>query len=157
IGRIETDTKGINVLTNGQMTTPEEYANAVISVKDGTVVRVGDVAKVSRGASNRLAAGYFDKDPPVVLIIQKTADSTVVSTADAINALLPELRRLLPADVKINILNDRTKTIRRSIQDIELTLAGSVVLVMLVVLIFLRRGVPTVAAGVAVPLSLAGT
>jgi multidrug efflux pump len=70
---------------------------------------------------------------------------------------MPELHRLLPADVTLTVLNDRTKTIRASIFDIQKTLIASIVLVMVVVLVFLRRGIPTMAAGVAVPLSLAGT
>ncbi len=70
---------------------------------------------------------------------------------------MPELHRLLPADVKLTVLNDRTKTIRASIFDIQKTLIASILLVMAVVFVFLRRGVPTLAAGVAVPLSLAGT
>lgn len=157
IGTLNGADKSTIVTTNGQITKPEDYASLVVKVKNGDVVRIGDVADVSTGTSNRLAAGYYDKDNAVIFILFKTPDANVVKTVDQIYALMPELQRLLPADVKLTVLNDRTTTIKTSIADIQLTLLASVVLVMMVVLIFLRRIVPTLAAGVAVPLSLSGT
>ena len=157
IGTLNGPEKSTIVTTNGQIDKPSDYASLVVKVKNGDVVRIGDIADVSTGTSNRLAAGYFNKDTAVIFILFKTPDANVVNTVDQIYALLPELHRLLPADVKLEVLNDRTKTIKTSIADIQKTLLASVVLVMMVVLIFLRRIVPTVAAGVAVPLSLAGT
>ena len=157
IGTLNGPEKSTIVTTNGQIDKPSDYASLVVKVKSGNVVRIGDIAQVSTGTSNRLAAGYFNKDNAVIFIIFKTPDANVVNTVDQIYALFPELHRLLPADVKLEVLNDRTKSIKASIADIQKTLLASIVLVMMVVLIFLRRIVPTVAAGVAVPLSLAGT
>ena len=157
IGTLNGPEKSTIVTTNGQIDKPSDYASLVLKTKNGNVVRIGDIAQVSTGTSNRLAAGYFNKDNAVIFIIFKTPDANVVNTVDQIYALFPELHRLLPADVKIEVLNDRTKSIKASIADIQKTLLASVVLVMMVVLIFLRRIIPTVAAGVAVPLSLAGT
>jgi len=157
IGTLNGPEKSTIVTTNGQIDKPSDYASLVVKVKNGDVVRIGDFSEVSTGTSNRLAAGYYNKDNAVIFIIFKTPDANVVSTVDQIYALFPELHRLLPADVKLEVLNDRTKTIRASIADIQKTLLASIVLVMMVVLIFLRRIIPTVAAGVAVPLSLAGT
>ena len=157
IGTLNGPEKSTIVTTNGQIDKPSDYASLVVKVKNGDVVRIGDIAELSTGTSNRLAAGYFNKDPAVIFILFKTPDANVVDTVDQIYALFPELRRLLPADVKLEVLNDRTKSIKASIGDIQKTLLASVALVMMVVLIFLRRIVPTVAAGVAVPLSLAGT
>ena len=157
IGTLNGPEKSTIVTTNGQIDKPSDYASLVVKVKNGDVVRIGDFSEVSTGTSNRLAAGYYNKDNAVIFIIFKTPDANVVNTVDQIYALFPELHRLLPADVKLEVLNDRTKTIRASIADIQKTLLASIVLVMMVVLIFLRRIIPTVAAGVAVPLSLAGT
>lgn len=157
IGTLDGPDKSTIVTTNGQISKPEEYSPLVVKVKGGNVVRIGDVADVSSGTSNRLSAGYFNSNPAVIFIIFKTPDANVIQTVDQIDALMPELRRLLPADVDLEVLNDRTKTIRASIADIEKTLLASIALVMVVVLIFLRRGIPTLAAGLAVPLSLAGT
>jgi multidrug efflux pump len=157
VGSLDGPDKSTTIVVNGQITRPADYAALVVKVKGGDVVRIGDVAKVSTGTSNRLAAGYHNRSPAVIFIIFKTAEANVIETADRIHALMPELHRLLPADVELKVLNDRTKMIRTSIFDIQLTMIASIALVMLVVFVFLRRGVPTLAAGVAVPLSLAGT
>ena len=156
-GTLDGPDKSTVVVTNGQIAKPSDYAALVVKVKNGDVVRVGDVAQVSTGTSNRLSAGYFNSSPAIIFIIFKTADANVIQTVDQIYKLMPELHRLLPADVELHVLNDRTKTIRASIFDIQKTLIASILLVMVVVFVFLRRGVPTLAAGVAVPLSLAGT
>ena len=156
-GTLDGPDKSTVVVTNGQIAKPSDYAALVVKVKNGDVVRIGDVAQVSTGTSNRLSAGYFNSSPAIIFIIFKTADANVIKTVDQIYDLMPELHRLLPADVELHVLNDRTKTIRASIFDIQKTLIASILLVMVVVFVFLRRGVPTLAAGVAVPLSLAGT
>jgi multidrug efflux pump len=157
IGVMDGPEKSTIVTVNGQIAKPADYEALVVKVRGGDVVRIGDVAQVSTGTSNRLAAGYFNNSPAIIFIIFKTADANVIETVDNIYGLMPELHRLLPADVTLTVLNDRTKTIRASILDIQMTLIASIVLVMVVVLIFLRRGIPTMAAGVAVPLSLTGT
>ena len=90
-------------------------------------------------------------------VFTKQADANVIDTVDRIYALLPELRQWVPAGLEISVLSDRTQTIRASVRDMQLTLAATVVLVMLVVFLFLRRAAPTAAAGVTVPLALSGT
>jgi multidrug efflux pump len=157
IGVLDGPRKSTIVTTNGQIDQPSDYAALVVKVKNGDVVRIGDIAQVNTGTSNRLASGYYNKDNAVIFIIFKTPDANVVKTVDQFYKLLPELHRLLPADVTLTVLNDRTKTIKASISDIQKTMLASIALVMMVVLIFLRRIIPTIAAGVAVPLSLAGT
>src|SRR6185312_16440188 len=84
-------------------------------------------------------------------------DANVIDTVDRIYRMLPELRQWIPAGLEISVLADRTQTIRASVADMQLTLFATVVLVMLVVFVFLRRAAATIAAGVTVPLSLAGT
>ena len=106
---------------------------------------------------NRYSAAMFNKEPSVLLIITKQADANVIDTVDGIKALIPELKRWIPAGIEISVLSDRRTTIRASVADMQLTLTLSVVLVMLVVFVFLRRASPTMAAGITVPLSLAGT
>ncbi len=147
IGNLDGAEKATIVTTNGQIDKPSDYASLVVKVKNGDVVRIGDFADVSTGTSNRLASGYFNKDNAVIFIIFKTPDANVVQTVDQFYALLPELHRLLPADVKLEVLNDRTKTIRTSIADIQKTLIASIALVMMVVFIFLRRIIPTDCGG----------
>ena len=97
------------------------------------------------------------KKPAVLLIITKTPEANVIDTVDRVKALLPQLREWIPAGIDISILSDRTSTIRASVHDMQWTLAMTIALVMSVVFVFLRRSTPTIAAGITVPLSLAGT
>ena len=99
----------------------------------------------------------FNDQPAILLTITKSADANVIETVDRIRELLPEIKRWIPPGIDISVLSDRTGTLRASVHDMQLTLGLSVVLVMLVVYVFLRRPTPTIAAGITVPLSLAGT
>ncbi|MEJ2124062.1 MAG: efflux RND transporter permease subunit, partial [Alphaproteobacteria bacterium] len=157
LGRFEGSEKAITINTNGQLRTPADYASIVLKNEGGAVVRLGDVAKVENSTANRLSAGWFNKDPAVLLIIRKTPESNAVQTVDAVYDLLPKVKKLLPPDVQIAIMADRTTTLRKSIEDFELTFLASVLLVTFVVFVFMRRRVPTIAAMASVPLSLAGT
>ncbi len=157
LGRIEGSNQAFDLSTGAGLETPEEFASLVVKQEGSAILRLSDVARVQHATSNRLSAGWFNKEPAVLLIIQKTAEGNVVETVDQIRALLPKLQKLVPADVKVSVLSDRTTTIRQSVDDLELTLAASISLVTMVVFLFLRRIVPTTAAMLAVPLSLAGT
>ncbi len=143
--------------TTDRLSTPEDFAGIVVKSGSGTAVKLGDVAAVERGNKSRRAAGWYNKRPSVLLIVTKQPKANVIDTVDRVKALLPELRRWVPAGVDISIFTDRTVTIRAAVRDIQITLLITVALVMGVVLAFLRRATPTLAAGVAVPLSLAGT
>jgi multidrug efflux pump len=146
-----------SIATNDQLRTPPPYNTLVIKTSSGSVVRLSDVATVVQGTRNAQSAAFFNAQPAVLLIITKQPDANVIDTVDRIYELLPELTRWIPADIAISVLSDRTQTIRASVHHMQATLAGSATMVMLVVFLFLRRAAPTVAAGVTVPLSLAGT
>jgi hydrophobe/amphiphile efflux-1 (HAE1) family protein len=145
------------ISTNGQLLTPREYEDLVVKTVGGNVIRLGAISKIEQGVRNRRSAAWFNLQPSVLLIITKQSDANVIDTVDNIRELLPELKRWIPADVEISVLSDRTQTIRASVFDMQLTLAATIALVMLVVFLFLRRTAATVAAGVTVPLSLSGT
>jgi multidrug efflux pump len=158
IGTFDGSARGTSIGTNGQLRTPAEYNPIVVRSSNGSVVRLGDVAKIRQGVRNNLSAAWFNRQPSVLLIITKQANSNVIDTVDRVREVVAGLTPpWVPADLKIETLSDRTITIRASVRDMQLTLAGTVVLVMLVVFLFLRRSTPTIAAGVTVPLSLAGT
>ena len=142
---------------NNQIRQPEDYGNIVVRSAKGTVVRLADVATVERGVRNSRAAGWYNGKPAILITITKQADANVIDTVDRVKALLPEVERWVPAGIDVSIMSDRTVTIRASIADIQHTLLISIALVMLVVFLFLRRTTLTVAAGVTVPLSIAGT
>ncbi|HXE02206.1 MAG TPA: efflux RND transporter permease subunit [Hyphomicrobium sp.] len=158
IGSIDGARQTIILQSNLQMTDPEDYKNIVVkNLPNGDIVRVGDVAKVVLATRNRLSSARFDKKPAVLLIIRKKPEANVINTVDGVKALLPQLKHWIPAGINISILSDRTGTIRASVHDMQWTLGLTILLVMSVVFVFLRRGTPTVAAGITVPLSLAGT
>src|SRR5689334_425275 len=143
--------------TNDQLRRAPDYRDVIVKSSNGTVVRLSDVATVDQSTRNTRSAAWFNKQPSVLLIITKQGDANVIETVDNIKALIPEIKRWIPADIDFSILSDRTGTIRASVHDMQLTLLGTITMVMLVVFLFLRRATPTLAAGITVPLSLAGT
>jgi multidrug efflux pump len=157
LGIIDGDRQAIALETNAQLRTLEDYRNIVVKSVDGNVVRLSAVASVEQGTRNSRSAAMFNGQPAILLTIIKGADANVIDTVDRIRELIPEIKRWIPAGMEISVLSDRTTTLRASVFDMQVTLGLSVVLVMLVVYVFLRRPTPTIAAGVTVPLSLAGT
>ncbi|WP_298138486.1 efflux RND transporter permease subunit [Acidiferrobacter sp.] len=145
------------IVANGQLHTARQYRRIVLEAHGAAIVRLGDVATVVSGVTDTELAAWDGSRPAVLITITKTPDANVIATVDAIKKRLPEIRRALPADIHLHILTDRTTTIRASVHDIEITLLITVVLVLVVVWAFMRRGAPTIAAGVTVPLSIAGT
>ncbi|MGE0767009.1 MAG: efflux RND transporter permease subunit [Hyphomicrobiaceae bacterium] len=157
LGSIDGSDELIAIETNAQLTSVADYENLIVKTTGGIPVRLKDVAEVVQASRNARSAALFNLQPAVLLFITKQPDANVIETVDGVKALLPDIARWIPAGVDITIHSDRTQTIRASVHDMQLTLLLSVALVMLVVLIFLRRVAPTMAAGVTVPLSIAGT
>ncbi|MBX9647765.1 MAG: efflux RND transporter permease subunit, partial [Xanthobacteraceae bacterium] len=142
---------------NKQMRTAAEFRDIIVKSSGGNFVRLSDVAEVEDSVRNSRSIAWFNKQPAVLIQITKQGDANVIETVDRVRALIPELKQWLPGGVEISTLVDRTGTIRASVQDMQWTLLATAFLVMLVVFVFLRRIVPTIAAGVSVPLALAGT
>jgi multidrug efflux pump len=145
------------ISTNKQMRTAAEFRDIIVKSSGGNFVRLSDVAEVEDSVRNSRSIAWFNKQPAVLIQITKQGDANVIETVDRVRALLPELKQWLPAGVEISTLVDRTGTIRASVLDMQYTLLATAFLVMVVVFIFLRRLTPTIAAGVSVPLALAGT
>jgi multidrug efflux pump len=157
LGIIDGDQRAIALEANAQLRKVEDYQNIIIKVVNGNAVRLASVATVEQGTRNSRSAARFNHQPAVLLTIVKGADANVLDTVDRIQEIIPDIRRWIPAGIDVSVLSDRTMTLRASVHDMQLTLALSIALVMIVVYIFLRRPTPTIAAGVTVPLSLAGT
>ena len=145
------------ISTNKQMRTAAEFRDIIVKSSAGNFVRLADVADVEDSVRNSRSIAWFNKQPAVLIQITKQGDANVIDTVDRVRALLPELKQWLPGGVEISTLVDRTGTIRASVLDMQYTLLATAFLVMLVVFVFLRRLTPTIAAGVSVPLALAGT
>ncbi|TBW40119.1 acriflavine resistance protein B [Siculibacillus lacustris] len=155
IERVET------IATSDHLRDPAEFQRVIVRARNGALVRLADVATVTAGVRNTRAVGWYGVKeglkPALLLFVTKQSDANVIDTVDRVRAVIPELKRWIPADVAFHVVNDRTVTIRAGVADTMRTLAISVSLVMVVVVLFLGRLTPTLAAGVTVPLSLSGT
>ncbi len=139
------------------MSQASQYAPLVIKVANGSILRLSDIANVVNATANARLAAWNGKQPAILLSISKQAGANAIETADRIRALLPQLMTWLPPEIQLLVMSDRTVTIRASVEDLQYTLLITVALVLLVVLVFMRRLVPTMAAAVTVPLSISGT
>jgi multidrug efflux pump len=157
VGIFEGERQSETISINKQMRSAAEFRNILIKSANGSFVRLSDVADVEDSVRNMRQVAWFNKQPAVLIQISKQGDANVIDTVDRVKALIPEVRKLIPASVDISVLSDRTGTIRASVDDMQWTLLATAALVMVVVFVFLRRLVPTIAAGVSVPLALAGT
>ncbi len=157
LGTLDGTATAATLATNDQLKAAAEFAPLVLKTVNGAVVRLQDVATVEPSSRNTRSLAMFNRKPAVLLIVTKQADANVLETVDAVKALIPEIKRWVPAGLDIEVLSDRTQTLRASVHDMQITLMITISLVMMVVFVFLRRTTPTVAAGITVPLSLAGT
>jgi multidrug efflux pump len=142
---------------NDQLNSSEQYKPIVVAYRNGGPVRVSDVAKVIDGTENAWLAAWMNTTPAVIVNIQRQPGANIISVVDRIKKLLPQLQASLPSAVKVQILTDRTTTIRASVKDVEFELMLTIVLVVMVIFLFLRNFSATVIPSVAVPLSLIGT
>ena len=142
---------------NDQLKSPEEYANLILAYNNGGPLRLKDVAEIVDGAENERLAAWANENQAVLLNIQRQPGANVIEVVDRIKALLPSITDNLPAGLDVKVLTDRTQTIRASVSDVQHELLISIVLVVLVTFLFLRRFSATIIPSVAVPLSLIGT
>ncbi|MGH9741253.1 MAG: efflux RND transporter permease subunit, partial [Candidatus Acidiferrum sp.] len=142
---------------NDQLISSDSYGPIIVAYRNGAPVRLSDVAKVFDGTENVMQAAWANKTPAVILNIQRQPGANIISVVDHVKALLPQLSASLPASVKIQILTDRTLTIRASVQDVQFTLMLTIALVVMVIFLFLRNLRATVIPALAVPLSIVGT
>src|SRR5437660_389581 len=143
--------------TNDQLLKADDYANLVIAYNNGSPVRVRDVGRAISAPENDLIAGWFNTQRAVLLVIQRQPGANVIQTVNRVKAMLPVLEASIPPAVKVNIISDRTETIRASVSDVQFTLMLTFALVVMVIFIFLRNFWATVIPAVTVPLSLIGT
>ena len=142
---------------NDQLRTVAEYQNLIVAWKNGNPLRLKDVAQIVDGAENQRLAAWADRAPAVILNIQRQPGANVIETVDRVKALLPKLQATLPASIDVQVIADRTTTIRASVNDTQFELLLAVALVVLVIFLFLRSASATLIPAAAVPLSLIGT
>ncbi|MGC3985855.1 MAG: efflux RND transporter permease subunit [Pseudorhodoferax sp.] len=154
---------------NDQLRSVEEYRRLIVAWKDGAPLRLADVARVGDGAEDRFLAAWAGMAcapeqsagcglaPAVLLNIRRQPGANVIAVADQVRALLPQLTATLPAAVKVQVVSDRTESIRASVRDVQKELLFAIALVVLVTFVFLRTLPATIIPSVAVPLSLVGS
>jgi len=156
-GVLDGPRQSFTIGANDQLNSSAQYNGVVVAYKDGAPVRLSDVASAVDGAENVKQAAWMNTTPAVVMNIQRQPGSNIISVADRVKALLNRLQDSLPKSVKVQILTDRTETIRASVADVQFEMMLTIGLVVLVIFLFLRNLSATVIPSVAVPLSLVGT
>ncbi|MGY8526123.1 MdtB/MuxB family multidrug efflux RND transporter permease subunit [Paracidovorax citrulli] len=156
-GSFDGPTRASTIDANDQLRSAEEYRQIIIGYRNGAPIRITDVATIVDGPENARLAAWANGKPAIVLSIQRQPGANVIAVVDRIRALLPQLEAALPASVQVEVLTDRTTTIRASVNDTQFELLLAIALVVMVIFLFLRNIPATIIPGVAVPLSLVGT
>ena len=156
-GTLNSPRQSYTLNTNDQLLNPSAYDDLILAYRNGSPVRVKDLGKAIDGPENNRLAAWYNKKQAIILIIQRQPGANVIETVDRVKAMLPVLQASIPPAIKIDVVSDRTETIRSSISDVQFTLMLSVALVVMVIFLFLRNFWATVIPAVTVPLSLIGT
>ncbi|MFO1295173.1 MAG: efflux RND transporter permease subunit [Rubrivivax sp.] len=156
LGTLEGPRQTLTLTANRQMTSAAEYAELIVSVKGGSPVRLRDVALVEDSFEQVKTSATFNGETSISLAILRQPDANTVAVVDAVKAALRDIKAQLPASVQMSINNDRSVSIRDSLHDVTLTMLGTIVLVVLVIFLFLRRFVATVIPTLSLPVSLLG-
>ena len=143
--------------TSGQLLKADEYESIVVAYRNGSPVRLNEVAHVYAGVENERSAGWYNGARTIYLAVQRQPGTNTVEVVDRIKALLPTLEQQLPASVKLNVRSDRSVPIRESVDDVKFTLALTICLVVLVIFLFLRNVSATIIPSLALPFSIVGT
>ncbi|TAM33860.1 MAG: MdtB/MuxB family multidrug efflux RND transporter permease subunit [Burkholderiaceae bacterium] len=156
-GNFDGPTRASTIDANDQLRSAAEYRNLVIAYKNGAPIRISDVADVVDSAENVRLAAWANTTPAIIMNIQRQPGANVIGVVDSIKKILPTLQATLPGAIEVQVLTDRTTTIRASVRDVEFELLLSVALVVMVIFVFLRNVPATLIPSFAVPLSLIGT
>jgi multidrug efflux pump len=156
-GEVSNNTTSWVFNDNDQLFTADQYRPLIVAYRNGGPVRLGDVADVQDSVADVHNLGLANGKPGVLVVIFRQPGANIIATVDRVRALMPYLQSSISPAIKLDVVMDRTVTVRASVKDIESTLLISIVLVILVVFVFLRTVRATVIPSIAVPLSLVGT
>ncbi|HEY1057528.1 MAG TPA: multidrug efflux RND transporter permease subunit [Limnobacter sp.] len=157
VGLVESVNHYWQIGLNSQSREADEYKPLVVRYQNGAAIQLQDVARVSDSVQDIRTYGASNGKPAVVLVVYRSPGANIIGTVDRIRELLPNLRAMVPAAISVDVVLDRTPTIRGSLKEVEKTLLISVALVLMVVLLFLKKWRAAVIPSVAVPVSLIGT
>jgi HAE1 family hydrophobic/amphiphilic exporter-1 len=150
-------TTAFNVMVNGQLLNAAGYRPLVVAYRNGAPVRLSEVGRVLDSVQNNKLAAWYVNQRAVVMAVQRQPGTNTVEVANEVRRQLPQLREVIPSSVSMHVLYDRSDSIRESVADVKFTLVLTIVLVVLVIFLFLRRVTATVIPSIALPMSILGT
>ncbi len=156
-GSLNGERRSYTIYANDQLTKAEEFQNVVLAYRDGAPIRVRDIGQAVDGPENARIAATQNNKPAILLIIFKQPSANVIDTVEAIKARLPRLLASIPPSIHVDVVSDRTLTIRASVHEVQFTLILSIALVVMVIFLFLRNFWATLIPSVTVPLALIAT
>jgi hydrophobic/amphiphilic exporter-1 (mainly G- bacteria), HAE1 family len=157
VGTLNAPTRAYTLVSDAQLTNAEAYRPMVVSYRNGAPVRIQDIGTAIDSVENTRVGAWFKDKRAVILGVQRQPGANVVEVVDAVKDILPGLRAQLPQSIKLELFFDRTQSIRESVHDVQLTLIGTIVLVILVIFLFLRNVSATIIPSLALPMSIVGT
>ncbi|HEX9390921.1 MAG TPA: efflux RND transporter permease subunit [Usitatibacteraceae bacterium] len=156
VGVLDGPRQTLTIQANAQMASAAEFADIVIASRNGAAVRLREVATVEDSFESVKTAGSYNGERAIVLLVQRQPNANTVATVDAIRKLIPRLRAQMPTSINLNLVNDRSVSIRAALHDVNITLGLTVVLVVLVIFMFLRRAAATLIPAATLPISIIG-
>ncbi len=157
VGTISGTSREYSVRSGGQLMDAASYRPLIVAWRNGSPVRLGEVATITDSVESTRRLNWHSGTPGMVLAIQRQPGSNTVAVADAVRNLLPEFRGMLPAAVNLDVLYDRSESIKESVADVKFTLVLTICLVIMVIFLFLRKVTATIIPGLALPLSIVGS
>jgi HAE1 family hydrophobic/amphiphilic exporter-1 len=157
VGTLYGAQQNVTLVATGAMRKAEEYRKVVVAYRNGAPVKLEELARVVDGVENDKVATWFNDERAIVLGIQKQPGANTIAVVDSVRERMATFRAQVPAAIQLEILNDRSVSIRDSVHDVQVTLAIAISLVVMVIFLFLRKLSATVIPALAVPVSLIGT
>ncbi len=157
VGTLMGPDQAVTIQANGQLDHASNYENLIVAYRNGSPVRLKDVAKAVDSVENDRVASWYNGKPGILLGVQRQPDANTVKVVDSVKALIPAFEAELPASVHLNVLLDHSVSIRQSVDDVQFTLLLTAALVILVIFIFLRNVTATIIPALALPISVIGT
>jgi len=157
LGTLQNSQQQITITSNTQLDDAARFSNLIIGTHNGAPIRLGDVTRVINSVETTTTASRYNGTRAIILAVQRQPEANTVDVVDRVKAMLPSFRSQLPATASLETLNDRSTSIREAVHDVELTLAITILAVLLVIFLFLRRASATLIPAAAVPISLIAT
>ncbi|RJX31500.1 MAG: efflux RND transporter permease subunit [Oxalobacter sp.] len=156
VGILDGPRQSLTIEANKQLPNAAAFSNLIIASQNGASMRLKDVAEVEDSIESLKTVSWFNKEPSIIMGVQRQPNANTVAVVDAVRAKLPLLKSQMPESISVQVLNDRSMSIRESILDVKITLLFTIALVVLVIFLFLKRATATIIPALSLPISLIG-